>query len=266
MHDLSGKVALITGGTGGIGKGIAPRLATLGAHVVINGRSAEKGDAVVREIADLGGSTFYATGDVRSKADMDRVAAQAVAHFGGLDIVVPNAGGDDDEARSPQVRGPFPDIDLARVTAFIGQAVAAKLTVVQSAIPHMRQRGGGSVIFVTSEGGRVPTPGQTAITTFSGGLIMASKLLSKELAADQIRVNCVCVTVVRDSPSWDAAFNKEGGVSDRHRRQYEKIVERSPFGVAAPQDIGNVVAFLASEEAHYLTGATLSPTGGLTLH
>ena len=108
--------------------------------------------------------------------------------------------------------------------------------------------------------------GQTAISTFSGGLIQTSKLLSKELARDGIRVNAVCVTVVRDSPSWTAAFEREDGVSQHHRRQYEKIVERAPFGVAAPQDIGNVVAFLASEDARYLTGTIVSPTGGLTLH
>lgn len=266
MSGLEGKVAIITGATGGIGRGIALRLAAAGARIAINGRSAEKAAAVAAEIEALGSEAIFVPGDVRSRADMQRVAADVAERFGRIDIIVPNAGGNDDEARSPEVRGPFGDIDLDRVTAFIGQAVAAKLLIVQAALPHMRKTGGGSVVFVTSEGGRVPTPTQTAICTFSGGLIMASKLLSKELAADHIRVNCVCVTVVRDSPSWEAAFAKDGGVSDRHRRQYEKIIEQSPFGVAAPPDVGNVVAFLASDEAAYLTGATLSPTGGLTLH
>jgi 2-hydroxycyclohexanecarboxyl-CoA dehydrogenase len=95
---------------------------------------------------------------------------------------------------------------------------------------------------------------------------MASKVLSKELARDRIRVNCGCVTVVRDSPSWAAAFEREGAMSDHHRKQYEKIVARAPLGIAAPHDIGSVVAFLASDDAGYLTGATISPTGGLTIH
>lgn len=265
-RDFQGKVAVVTGGTGGIGRGVALRLAARGAQVVINGRNADKAEAVLDEIRQLGADGCFASGDVRSKRDMEAVAGLAVQRFGGLDIVVPNAGGNDDEARQPEVRGPFADLDLGRVTAFIGQAVAAKLLIVQAAIPHLRARGGGSVVFVTSEGGREPTPGQTAIATFSGGLIMASKLLSKELARERIRVNCVCVTVVRDSPSWVAAFETEGGVSAHHRRQYEKIIARSPLGVAAPPDIGNVVAFLASDDAAYLTGATLSPTGGLTIH
>ncbi|MFB9928701.1 SDR family NAD(P)-dependent oxidoreductase [Amycolatopsis halotolerans] len=263
MTTLDGKVALITGGTGGIGLGVARRLAAAGATVVLNGRDERKAEAV---LAELDGKGHFAAGDVRSVKDMAAVAAETAERFGGIDIVVPSAGGNDDEARTTAVRGSFADIDLERVTAFIGSAVAAKLNVVQAALPYLRARGGGSVVFVTSEGGRVPTPGQTAIATFSGGLIMASKVLSKELARDRIRVNCVCVTVVRDSPSWTAAFESEDAVSDRHRRQYEKIIERSPLGVAAPEDIGDVVAFLASGESRYLTGLVASPTGGLTVH
>jgi 3-oxoacyl-[acyl-carrier protein] reductase len=259
-------VAIVTGGSGGIGKGVALQLAARGARAVINGRNEERAQAVLDEIRRLGGEGCFAAGDVRSKSDMQAVVAEAVRRFGGVDIVVANAGGNDDEARQPEVRGPFPDIDLERVTNFVARAVAGKLMVVQAAVPEMRKRGGGSVVFVTSEGGRTPTPGQTAISIFSGGLVMASKVLSKELARDRIRVNCVCVTVVRDSPSWDAAFGREGGVSDQHRKQYEKIIARAPLGIAAPQDIGAVVAFLASDDAAYLTGTTVSPTGGLTIH
>lgn len=260
------KVAVVTGGTGGIGRGVALRLATDGGDVVVNGRSAEKGKSVVAEIEALGGRGHFVAGDVRSQADMDALAAEAADRFGGIDVVVPSAGGNDDEARTTAVRGPFTDVDLTRVAAFVGEAVAAKLRVVQAAVPHLRRRGGGSVVFVTSEGGRVPTPGQTAIATFSGGLIMASKVLAKELAPESIRVNCVCVTVVRDSPSWTAAFESEGGVADRHRRQYEKIIDRSPLGVASPADIGDVVAYLASDGSRLLTGTVTSPTGGLTIH
>lgn len=266
MGELRGKVALVTGGSGGIGRGVVLRLAARGARVVVNGRSAERAGPLLEELRAMGAEACFAAGDVLSKADMQAVVAEAVKVFGGLDIVVANAGGDDDEARRPDVRGPFANIDLARVTAFVGRALSAKLLVAQAAIPRLRDRGGGSVVFVTSEGGRTPTPGQTGIASFSGGLVMAAKVMSKELAREHIRVNTVCVTVVRDSPSWVAAFEREGAMSEHHRRQYEKIIERSPLGVAAPQDIGGVVAFLASDDAAYLTGASLSPTGGLTIH
>jgi 3-oxoacyl-[acyl-carrier protein] reductase len=266
MSDLDGKVAIVTGGTGGIGKGVALQLAARGAVVVIGGRSAAKAEAVLAEMRQAGATAGFIAGDVRSSADMSALADETARRFGGIDIVVANAGGNDDEARSAQVRGPFVDIDLARVAAVVAENTCAKLFPVQAALPYMRARGGGSVIFLTSEGGRVPTPGQTAVATFAGGLIRASKVIAKELARDRIRVNCVCVTVVRDSPSWEAVFGEDSEVSEQHRRQYEKIVAGCPLGVAAPADIGRVVAFLASDESAYLTGATLSPTGGLTLH
>lgn len=262
---LSGKVALVTGGSGGIGRGIAIRLAQQGATVVVGGRSTERAQAAVDELRAYSDSS-YILGDVCSRDDMEAACSETASRFGGIDIVVANAGGGDEEARSPQVRGPFADIDLERVTGFVRQALAAKLNVVQAAIPHLRSRGGGSVIFVTSEGGREPTPGQTAISSFSGGLVMASKVLSKELARDRIRVNTVCVTVVRDTPSWDAVFGPDSIVSDQHRKQYTKILQRSPFGVAAPTDIGDVVAYLAGPGSAFLTGTTVSPTGGLTVH
>lgn len=265
-NSLDGKVAIVTGGTGGIGSGVALQLAARGARVIINGRDAEKAQAVLDEVGVLGGEAYFAPGDVRSLTDMQAVVDLAVRRFGGVDIVVPNAGGNDDEARSPDVRGPFANIDLERVAQFVGQALCAKLRVVQAAVPAMHARGGGSVVFVTSEGGRSPTPGQTAIASFSGGLIAASKVLAKDLARERIRVNCVCVTVVRDTPSWSAVFGPGSTVSDMHRKQYEKIVARSPLGVASPADIGKVVAFFASDDAAYLTGTAVSPTGGLTIH
>ncbi|WP_028221423.1 SDR family NAD(P)-dependent oxidoreductase [Paraburkholderia oxyphila] len=266
MNSLEGKVAIVTGGTGGIGKGIAAQLAARGATVVISGRNAERAATVLAALRQAGATADFLAGDVRSKADMEALAEQTARRYGGIDIVVANAGGNDDEARAPEVRGPFASIDLARVAGVVAENTLAKLFPVQAALPYLRTRGSGSVIFVTSEGGRVPTPGQTAVSTFAGGLIRASKVIASELARDRIRVNCVCVTVVRDSPSWEAVFGEDSRVSEHHRKQYEKIVAGCPLGVAAPSDIGRVVAFLASDDSAYLTGASISPTGGLTLH
>jgi 2-hydroxycyclohexanecarboxyl-CoA dehydrogenase len=266
MNGLEGKVAIVTGGTGGIGRGIATQLAARGATVVISGRSADKAATVLDELRKSGATADFVLGDVRSKADMDTLAAETARRYGGIDVIVANAGGNDDEARDPEVRGPFGSIDLARVAGVVAENTLAKLFPVQAVLPYLRARCSGSVIFVTSEGGRVPTPGQTAVSTFAGGLISASKVIARELAGDKIRVNCVCVTVVRDTPSWEAVFAENSKVSDHHRKQYEKVVASCPLGVAAPSDIGHVVAFLASDESAYLTGATLSPTGGLTIH
>lgn len=259
-----GSVAVVTGGTGGIGSGVVLALAERGARVVVGGRDAAKGADVVRRAEMAGAEALFVAGDVRERADMDNLVAAAVDRFGALDVVVANAGGDDDRARRPEVRGPFEQIDLGVVVGFVAGALQAKLNVVQAAVPHLHAGGGGSVVLVTSEGGRTATAGQTAMAASSGGLIMAAKVLARELARDLIRVNCVGVTLVSDSPSWEAFV--AGRLSDAHTRQYRRIVEGSPLGIASPEDIGAVVAFLASPESRHLTGATLSPTGGLTIH
>lgn len=233
MSSFDAKVAIVTGATGGIGRGAALRLGQAGATVVVNGRDPEKGRAVV---AELGGRGAFVAGDVRSRSDMESLVAETVARFGGLDVVVPSAGGNDDEARTTAVRGPFAEVDLDRATAFVGAAVRGKLLIAQAAVPALRERGGGSVVFVTSEGGRTPTSGQTAIATSSGGLIMTSKVMSKELAADGIRVNYVCVTVVRESPSWAAAFERDDAVGDTHastRRSSSAARWASPIPTAS---------------------------------
>lgn len=261
---FAGKVAIVTGATGGIGRGVALRLAADGAAVVVNGRDPHKGAAVVAAIEQTGGRAAFVAGDVLSRQDMDALATRAERLFGGIDIVIANAGGRDEVGRSPQVRGRFGEIDLARASAWVGDAMLAKLLPVQSALPCLRRRGGGSVVLVTSEGGRVPTKGQTASASWAGGLIMSTKVIAKELAQDKIRVNCVCVTLVRETPGWDA-MRQQGVMSEAHVRQYEKIEQRAPFGLACPDDIGAVVAFLASGAAGFITGAALSATGGLTV-
>lgn len=157
---FAGKVAIVTGATGGIGRGVALRLAA------------------------------FVAGDVLPRPDMEALAAQA---FGGIDVVA-NAGGRD---------------------------------------------------------------GQTASASWEGGLIMSTKVIAKELAQDGIRVNCVCVTLVRETPGWDA-MRRPGAMSKAHMRQYEKIKQRAAFGLACPDDIGAVVAFLASDDAGFVTGAVLS--------
>lgn len=110
MSRLEGKVAIVTGGSGGIGKGIALQLAARGATVVISGRSATKAEPILAEIRQAGGIADFLAGDVRSKTEMDGLAAETARRYGGIDIIVANAGGNDDEARSPQVRGPHSPI------------------------------------------------------------------------------------------------------------------------------------------------------------
>jgi len=264
MQHLKDKVAIVTGSTGGIGLGIARTFSAEGAAVMVTGRDAAKGAGVVEALRAAGGTADFFPADVQSKADMDALAAATVERFGRVDILVASAGGvASAETRSPRVRGIFDSLDVAGVAEVMAKATVAKLLPVHAVLPHMIERRSGSCIFVTSEGGRVPTAGQTTVALYAGGLVMATKVLAKEMARHKVRVNCIAVTLVADSPSWEAHEGK-APMTDLHRAQYARIAERAPLGIANPRDIGAVAAFLASDESAFITGSTISPTGGLT--
>jgi 3-oxoacyl-[acyl-carrier protein] reductase len=264
MQHLKDKVAIVTGSTGGIGLGIARKLAAEGAAVMVTGRDAEKGAAVVAELRAPGGTADFFAASVQSKDDMDALVDATVRRFGKVDVMVASAGGvASEETRSPRVRGIFNTLDIAAVAEVAAKATTAKLLPVHAVLPHMIGREAGSCVFVTSEGGRAPTAGQTTVALYAGGLVMATKVLAKEMARHKVRVNCIAVTLVAESPSW-AGLEGQTPMTELHRTQYARIAERAPLGIARPADIGAVAAFLASDEAAFITGATVSPTGGLT--
>lgn len=265
MEGLAGRVAVITGANSGIGKGIALKLATLGAKVVINGRDPAKGQAVVAELRAAGHEAHFVAGDVRSREDMDRLVAESLEKYGCIDCMVSCAGAwpsGRDKAEG-KFWGPFKDLDMEDVAAFVGGVTMGKLMPVRAVVPHMISRKTGSVVFVTSEGGRFPTPGQTAIAAHAAGLIMATKVIAKELAQYKVRVNCIAVSIIEDTVVGEDVKDASAAATERERR-YSKARERTPLGLAQTSDIASVAAFLLSDSAGLITGATISPTGGLT--
>lgn len=266
MQHLSGKVAIVTGSTGGIGRGIALRFALEGAVVMVTGRDAAAGQQVVEFLRAKGGVADFLPADVTSGRDMRDLVDATVKAFGQVDIMVASAAGVPlTETAQPHVRGIFPTLDVEAVAQIAARATVAKLAPIQAALPHMIERGSGSCLFVTSDGGRAATAGQTAVALYAGGLVMATKVLAKEMARHKVRVNCIATTLVGDSPSWKGL---EGNVpmTELHRAQYERIRQRAPLGIASPEDIGKVAAFLVSDDAAFITGTTISPNGGLTIH
>lgn len=265
MEKLVGRVAVITGANSGIGRGIALKLATLGVKVVINGRSASKGQSFVSELRSAGHEAHFVAGDVRSREDMDRLVKEALDVYGCIDYMVSSAGAWPSGLDRPEGNfyGPFQSLDIEDVGAFVGGVTMGKLMPVRAVVPHMISRNTGSVVFITSEGGRFPTPGQTAIAAHAAGLIMATKVIAKELAQHKVRVNCVAVSVIDDTTVGDDV-NDGTAPKDERARRYAKVRERAPFGLAQTSDIASVVAFLLSDSARFITGSTISPTGGLT--
>lgn len=259
---LAGKVAIVTGGSGGLGKGIAARLAGSGAKLVICGRDEDKGEAFVRDLAHAGSEALFVAADVLVYDDMLRLVQRTVDRFGTIDILVASGGG----SRYPAADDPrkaigyFHELVAEDVCDLIAEAALAKINPARAVIAHMMARRSGSILFVTSEGGRMPTPMQTAISFYAGGIIAMTKVLAKELAPHGIRANTVAVSIVEGTPSFDYAFGRGSGGAG----VYEKLRAKAPFGLAKPGDIADVAAFLVSDRARFITGTTVSPTGGLT--
>lgn len=250
------KVAVVTGATKGLGRAIALELARRGTSVVASGRDAGAGEELVEQIAAAGGAAIFVPADLESPAETDALAQKAVERFGGIDIVVASAG------LHPAAQGFFGTFDLAEAGVQVSRTLQVKLNPVRSCLPHMTARRAGSVLFVTSEGGRFPTPGQTAVALHSGGLIHAARVLAREFSRHRIRVNTLCVTIVGDTPTWDRFSG--GEMTEQRQKMFGKITAKAPFGIAQPGDVATVAAFLVSDEAGFVTGATVSATGGLT--
>lgn len=261
---MHGKVAIVTGGTAAIGKAIALKLASQGASVVITGRDVERGESAAREIGvhsgEHGGEVSFFQANVLKFDEMERLADFVVEKYGQIDICVASAGGGRYPSDGDNAWGFFHKVSPEDVASAIADSALGKITPARAVIQHMMDRKAGAILFVTSEGGRFPTPGQTAVSYWAGGLMAMTKVVAKEASRHKVRVNTLAITVVQDTPSWDlmpGAFENAGSI-------YDKIVAKAPFGIAMPSDIADVASFLVSDDSMFITGATVSATGGVT--
>lgn len=250
-YPLSGKVALITGGSSGIGKAIADRFTENGAAVVICDVS-PKGEQLANEWQQAGKKVEFAQVDVRQTADLERAVSLAEERFGGLDILVNCA-------------GIFPRATLADTTdALWDQIMDVNLKGVfhtcQVAVPALIRRGSGVIINIGSLNTFGGTPELFAYSTSKGGVATLTRNLARTFAKHKIRVNCV-------HPGWVAtegemAVQQQQGMPDNW---VETEGHRLPMGrVQTPDDIAAAVLFLASDDANQITGQFLTVDGGLS--
>jgi 2-hydroxycyclohexanecarboxyl-CoA dehydrogenase len=253
---VRGKVAIVTGATAGLGRAVALKLGRQGALVVATGRNQVAGDEVVGAIKAAGGRALFLPCDIENTADTHAMVAKAVAEFGRVDILVASAGA------PPAVQGIFSEIDPSAAAEQIAKTVRIKLNPVHAVVPYMLQRKSGAILFITSEGGRFPTPGQTTVAFHSAGLIMAAKVMAKELSRSLIRVNTLGVTLVEDTPVYERFAG--GELTPIRQKVFDRISSQAPFGLAKPENVADVATFLVSDASSHVTGATLSATGGAT--
>lgn len=248
---LKGKVAIITGGTQGIGRATAEKLALEGASVVICARRPELLDEVTSAIAAFGGKALGVKSDVSKLEDCQRIVAEAVKAFGRIDILVNNAGTSN--------RGKFLEVPDSTWQADLDLKVFGAIRLIRGVIPEMRKQGGGRIINLTNIGAKQPKAESmpTAVSRAAG--LAMTKALSKEFAADNILVNTVCIGLIKAGQHETTAAKKGVPVE----QLYEGLAKDIPLKrVGEAEEVANVITFLASNAASYVTGTSINLDGG----
>jgi 2-deoxy-D-gluconate 3-dehydrogenase len=247
LFDLSGRVAVVTGGNGGIGLGMATGLAQAGAAVVVAGRQAKKSAAAVKTLEALGAKAVAAEVDVNDEASCRALADTAVKQFGRLDILINNAG--------ISIRKQPETYSLAEWQQVISTNLTAAFICSQAAYPHMVKAGGGKIINIGSMLSIFGTAYAAPYAASKGGIVQMTKALASAWAKDKIQANAILPGWI-DTDLTRTAREQVEGLHDR-------VVARTPaarWGV--PEDFAGTAVFLASSASDFVTGAALVVDGG----
>jgi 3-oxoacyl-[acyl-carrier protein] reductase len=247
MSKLTGKVAIVTGASKGIGAAIAKSLAAAGASVVVNYASSKTGaDTVVAEIDAAGGKAVAVRGDVSKGADAQAIVDAAIKHFGRLDILVNNSG----------VYGfsPLESITEEDFHRHFNVNVLGLLLTTQAASKHLGE--GSSIINIGSVVTRITPPGSAIYTGTKGAVDAITGVLSRELGPRKIRVNALNPGMIETEGTHAAGFIGSDFEAD--------AITKTPLGrIGQPNDIASIAVFLASDDSYWLTGEQLLAGGGV---
>lgn len=248
---LDGKVALVTGGSDGLGRATVARLATEGAKVVACARRKAHLQQTVEQLKQqTGGDIIPVAMDVTRSVDCDRAVQEAIDHFGQLDILINNAG--------TSAAGGFESVTDEDWLADIELKVMGAVRMCRKSIPHLRAAGGGSIVNATIGGAKAPAARALPTTVTRAAGINLTKSLANEYAADNIRVNTICIGLIKSS-QW------ERRAGDQSMDQfYAEMAQRIPLKrVGEAEEYADLVAFLCSKNGSYITGTSVNLDGGL---
>jgi 2-hydroxycyclohexanecarboxyl-CoA dehydrogenase len=241
--NLAGRTAVVTGGAGGIGRAICRDLATLGARVVIADLDLAAASGLAKELP----GALAMRVDLLDPAGIDGF----VAEVGPVDVLVHNAG--------VSIVEPFTQSDPANWDLMWRINLRAPMQLTRGLLPGMTERGWGRLIFISSDGARAGSGGEGAYAATKSGLFGLAKTLAREAARGGVTSNVVCPGPT-DTPMVRA-------VGEQHPGLLEKLAKQIPLRrIAQPEDIAGLVAFLSTDRAEYITGQTLSVSGGITMH
>ena len=250
LFDLSGRVAVVTGGNGGIGLGMAEGLAAAGASVVLAGRNATKGAAAVKQIADAGGKAAFAEVDVTSEASCRALIDNAAERHGRLDILVNNAG--------TNIRK-VPDIlKLEEWHAVMDTNLTSAFVCSHAAYPHMKKTGRGKIINIGSMMSIFAASFSPAYAASKGGIVQFARACATAWAKDNIQVNSIL-------PGWiDTDLTK--GARREVEGLHERVLARTPAARwGDPKDFAGIAVFLASAASDFVTGTAIPIDGGYSV-
>lgn len=254
MTRLGGKTALITGGGTGIGRAIALAFAREGARVAVAGRRLEKLREVTGEVQRAGGEAMAIACDVAKSADAERAVRDTAKRFGGLQVLVNNAG-----TLSVSTVESISEEEWDRV---ITVNLKGPFLMSRAALPEFRKAGGGVIVNVGSVLGLFAMKQRAAYCASKGGVTMLTKAMALDHAHENIRVNCICSSIVETELVKDLFASSAAGEEARRTR-----VASLPLGrMGKPEDVAGMAVYLASEESSWLTGSAIPLDGGLSAY
>lgn len=252
MKDLSGRVALVTGAAGGIGSAICRRLLEEKMTVIACDIDKDKLDALVQIIGPEG--IYPLSVDITNKEAVNQVIDDVVSQHGPIEALVNNAGWD--------IAKPFLETEPDFWDKVISINLVGPLNLHHAVLPHMIENGGGKVVNIASDAGRVGSSGEAVYSACKGGIIAFTKTIARECASKGVRANTIC-----PGPTDTALFRSFVGEGEYGQKIYDGLKRAIPLKrVGEPEDIPGLVAFLSSKDADFITGQTISVSGGLTMH
>jgi len=249
LFRLDGKVALVTGASKGIGEAMARGLAESGARVVLSSRKQDAVDAVAGEFKADGLEAIGIAANMGNTDDIQSLVDKTVEVYGGIDIIINNA------AANP-VFGPIQNTDQRAFDKIIDVNLKGPFELCKKAYPIMQQRGGGSIIHISSIGGLTPEAGIGIYSASKAAIISMTKAMAQDWGADNIRTNAICPGLIKTKFS-EALWNDESS--------FDRFVNRIPLGrIGEPGDITGLAIYLASPASAYCSGGVYMVDGGYT--
>jgi NAD(P)-dependent dehydrogenase (short-subunit alcohol dehydrogenase family) len=254
-REIKDSCVLITGGTSGVGLAAAMQFAEAGAKgIAINGRNTERGEKARQSILDKypDAKVFFVAGDCNIAAQATRVCEQAREKMGSVDVLV-------NSTVSPYGPKLLKDIAVDEMENIIVQQMMAQLLTSRIVYPWMSENGGGVITNIASDAGKVTTPGETVLGAAMAGIIMFSRTMAMEAKRNGVRVNVLTPSIIEGTLTNLSVMDDPFG-----SKLFGKAIKMASLGVCVPDDLANMILFLASPQASRLTGQAISINGGIS--